>query len=49
MHRPGTSRRLGRAFGQALATLPHVREVTLTGYEGDDRALFDVHLIAGTA
>jgi hypothetical protein len=33
-----------RAFEQRLATLPGVGDVHLRGYEGDDRAVFDVRL-----
>jgi len=33
-----------RAFEQELLRLPGVREVTLRGYEGENRAMFDVQL-----
>src|SRR5947209_5682533 len=35
-----------RAFEALLATLPGVRDVTLRGYEGEDRAVLDVELSA---
>jgi hypothetical protein len=33
-----------RAFERAVATLPGVRETSLRGYEGEDRAIVDVRL-----
>ena len=33
-----------RAFEAALASVPGVRAVTVRGYEGDDRAIFDVEI-----
>jgi hypothetical protein len=33
-----------RAFERQLAALPGVKEVTVRGYEGEDRALIDVQL-----
>jgi hypothetical protein len=33
-----------RAFEAALASVPGVRGVTVRGYEGDDRAIFDVEI-----
>ena len=33
-----------RAFEQELLRLPGVREVTLSGYEGENRAMYDVQL-----
>jgi hypothetical protein len=38
-----------RAFEQELVRLPGVREVTLRGYEGENRAMFDVQLAAPNA
>jgi hypothetical protein len=38
-----------RAFEQELLRLPGVREVTLRGYEGENRAMFDVQLSAPNA
>jgi hypothetical protein len=38
-----------RAFEQELLRLPGVREVTLRGYEGENRAMFDVQLAARNA
>jgi hypothetical protein len=37
-----------RAFEGLLASLPGVREVTLRGYEGEDRAVLDVELSSPT-
>jgi hypothetical protein len=37
-----------RAFERALATVPGVLEVRLRGYEGENRAVFDVH-VSGTS
>ena len=33
-----------RAFEAELASMPGVRSVTVRGYEGDDRAIFDVEI-----
>jgi DNA-binding transcriptional LysR family regulator len=41
---PFTSTEAVRAFERALAALPGVSEVTLTGYEGATQAVFDVRL-----
>lgn len=38
-----------RAFEQELLRLPGVREVTHRGYEGENRAMFDVQLTAPNA
>jgi hypothetical protein len=38
-----------RAFEHELLRLPGVREVTLRGYEGENRAMFDVQLSGPTA
>ena len=38
-----------RDFGQALASLSGVLEVTLRGYEGENRAIFDLHLSGDVA
>ena len=38
-----------RSFEQELLRLPGVREVTLRGYEGENRAMFDVQLAAPNA
>jgi hypothetical protein len=37
------------AFEQELLRLPGVREVTLRGYEGENRAMFDVQLAGPNA
>jgi hypothetical protein len=37
-----------RAFERALVRLPEVREVAVRGYEGEDRAIVDVHLFEPT-
>jgi hypothetical protein len=37
-----------RAFEHELARLPGVRDVEVRGYEGDDRALIEVLLVAAT-
>jgi hypothetical protein len=41
---PFTSVDAVRAFERELERLPAVREVTLRGYEGEDRAVLDVQL-----
>jgi hypothetical protein len=41
---PFASTEVVRGFERALAAMPGVREVTLTGYEGAARAVFDVRL-----
>jgi hypothetical protein len=33
-----------RGFERTLSQIPEVRDVELRGYEGDDRAIVDVHL-----
>jgi hypothetical protein len=38
-----------RSFERTLAKIPEVREVTVRGYEGEDRAIVDVHLIDPTS
>ena len=38
-----------REFEQALAGLPEVRQVVVRGYEGDDRAVVEVHLSQPTS
>ncbi|HEY3727508.1 MAG TPA: hypothetical protein VGL51_10065 [Solirubrobacteraceae bacterium] len=38
-----------RGFERTLAKIPEVREVTVRGYEGEDRAIVDVHLIDPTS
>jgi hypothetical protein len=41
---PFTSTASVRRFEQELAAMPGVREVAVRGYEGENRALFDVQL-----
>jgi hypothetical protein len=41
---PFASTEAVRGFERALAAMPGVSEVTLTGYEGAARAVFDVQL-----
>ena len=36
---------LHHTFRDALAAIPGVRTVVMRGYEGEDRAIFDVQLI----
>jgi hypothetical protein len=38
-----------RGFERALGRLPEVREVSVRAYEGDDRAVVDVHLVQPTS
>ena len=45
---PFTSTDAVRAFERALSTLPGVSNATLRGYEGEDRAVFDVQLSDST-
>jgi hypothetical protein len=46
---PFTSTEALRDFERALGRLPEVREVAVRGYEGDDRAIVDVHLFEPTS
>jgi hypothetical protein len=46
---PFTSTEALRGFERALVRLPEVREVAVRGYEGEDRAVVDVHLVEPTS
>ena len=41
---PFTSTDAVRAFEAALGSVPGVRSVSVRGYEGEDRAIFDVEI-----
>jgi hypothetical protein len=46
---PFTSTAAVHRFERELAGIPGVREVTVRGYEGENRAMFDVQLLAPSA